>query len=193
MKNVAFFGKALTLLALVGCAATVLGAGAPLEYIKNKTLQNLASNPSKFHGHYLSIDDAGQSVLSAASNQDESGSIWEFKKLFWKERGYVTHAIIQRGNNKFNGQFLAIDAKTGKLMFSKTEVPTARWLIRYAGKFEGWDAYYIQNLAETGAFDMQFIAIDEATGTVQLSPKPTSGAHWLMGDAPYLPAESLYQ
>ncbi len=192
MKNMSFWGKALTLLVVVGCATTVLAAGAPLEYIKNKTFQNLASSPSKFHGHYLSINDDGESVLSSESNQDASGSIWEFKKLFWKERGYVTHAIIQRGNNRFNGQFLAIDFKTGELMFSKTEVPTARWLIRYAGKYQGWDAYYIQNLAETGNFDMQFIAIDEVTGAVQLSPKPTPGAHWLMGDAPYLPAESLY-
>lgn len=192
MKNIAIWGRSLALLAIVGCATTVLGAGSPLEYIKTKTFQNLAPSPSKFMGHYLSIDALGATTLSTSSNQDESGSHWEIKKLFWKERGYVTHALIQRGNNKFNGQYLAVNPQTGALLFSKTEVPTARWLIRYAGKYQGWDGYYIQNLAENGVTDMQFIAIDEVTGALQLSAKPTAGAHWLMSDTPYLPAESVY-
>lgn len=181
---------AVALIAIAG-AASAWGAGAPLEYVKTHTFQNLAPNPSKFVGHYLAINDAGQPVLSTASNSYDSESYWEIKYNFWKDRGYMSHAIVQRGNNRFNGKYLCIDRKTGKLAFTEHPVPTARWLIRYAGKYRGWDAMHIQSLSDDGLFDMSFLAIDEATGEVILAPKPTPGSHWFMNDTSYLPSETM--
>lgn len=182
----------IALLLTLGVATTVGAVGSPLEFLQMHTFQNLTASSSKFHGHYLSIDADGSANLSASSSQNASGSYWEVKRLFWKERGYTAHALVQRGNNRYNGQYLAVDPATGKLFFSKTEIPTARWLVRYAGKYQGWDATYIQTLAETGTTDMHFLAIEELTGAVRLSSEATPGAHWLMTKAPDLPAESGY-
>jgi hypothetical protein len=192
MKKLALWTRAMVVLVVVTCAASLWGAGAPLEYVKTRTFQNLAPNPSKFNGHYLAIDDLGVPSLSTASNKFDSESYWEIKYQFWKERDYVAHAIVQRGNNKFNGKYLCIDLKTGKLAFADTPIPTARWLIRYAGKYQGWDAFHIQNLSQDGVFDMTFLAIDEVTGEVVLAPKPTPGSHWFMNDTAYLPAETNF-
>ncbi len=191
MKNLALFTRSLALLIVVSCTVSLWGAGAPLEYIKTHTFQNLAPNPSKFIGHYLAIDDAGAPLLSKANSALESESSWEIKYYFWKDRGYMTHTIVQRGNNRFNGKYLCIDPKTGKLAFANEPIPTARWLIRYAGKYQGWDAMHIQSIAETGLFDMSFLAIDDTTGEIILAPKLTPGGHWFMNDTSYLPAETM--
>jgi hypothetical protein len=191
MKTFALWVRLTVVLLVVGTVASSWGSGAPLEYVKSHTFQNLAPNPCKFTGHYLAIDDLGQPVLSVASNKFDSESYWEIKYLFWKERGYAAHAIVQRGNNKFNGKYLCIDSATGKLGFANEPIGTARWLIRYTGKYSGWDAFHIQNLSQNGTFDMAFLAIDETTGEVILSPKPTPGSHWFMNDTAYLPAETM--
>src|SRR5690606_20728819 len=158
----------------------VWAVGAPLEYVKTRTFQNLAR--SNFRGHYLSVDPGGAPVVSPVSNFDASGTYWEIKPYFWKDRGYTTHTIVQRGNNAFNGKYLAVDSQTGALVFVDEEIPSARWLIRSGGKFQGWDSFYIQNLAKSGTFDMNFLAIDETTGAVILTNRPTAGSHWYLGE-----------
>lgn len=192
MRKLALWARALSVLLIVACAASSWGAGAPLEYIKTRTFQNLAPNPCKFTGHYLAINELGEPVLSIASNKWDSESYWEIEYRFWKDRGYVTHSLRQRGNNKYNGKYLCIDTATGKLGFASEPIGTARWLIRYTGKYQGWDAFHIQNLAEGGTFDMAFLAIDEVTGEIVLTPKPTPGSHWFMNDTAYLPAETIF-
>jgi hypothetical protein len=190
MKKLALWTRGIALLLLVSCVSSLWGVGLAPSYVKTRTFQNLAPQPSKFHGHYLAIDENGTPTLANASDKWNSESYWELKYMFWKDRGYITHAIVQRGNNRFNGKYLNLDPKTGKLGFVSEPIPTARWLVRYAGKYQGWDAFHIQNLAENDITDMMFIAIDEATGEVTLTQKPTPGAHWFMNDTPYLPAET---
>jgi hypothetical protein len=190
MKTLAFGLRALALLVVVGFTATLSGGGSPLGYVKSKTFQNLAPMPCKFHGHYLAIDDAGLTALAPVSNKFESNSYWEVKYAFWKDRGYMTHMLVQRGNNPYNGQYLTLDGVTGKLGYAKEAVPEGRWLIRYAGKYHGWDSFHIQNLAE-GPLGMAFLAIDEVTGEVILSAKPIPSSNWFMNDTAYLPAETV--
>lgn len=190
MKKLALWTRGLTVLMVMSCTVSLFGSGSPLEYIKTHTFQNLGPSPSKFMGHYLAIDDAGIPLLTKASSSFDSESYWEIKYYFWKDRGYATHTIVQRGNNRFNGKYLCIDG-AGKLAFADEPIPTARWLIRYAGKYQGWDAMHIQNLAANGLTDMAFLAIDEATGEVILTPKPLPGSHWFMNDTSYLPAETM--
>jgi hypothetical protein len=192
MRTLAIGTRCIALLAILGCATTLWGGGSPLGYVRTHTIQNLAPSPSKYLGHYLSVDAAGGTSLSSQTADEDNNSRWELKYLFWKERGYLAHGIVQRGDNAHNGKFLAIDPKTGALTYTAEAVPTARWLVRYAGKYHGWDAYTMQNLGVNGEFDMTYIAIDEATGEVKLSAKPVPGAHWLIDSAPYLPAETLF-
>jgi hypothetical protein len=185
MKTLAHWTRAFVLLGVMTSAASLWGGGAPLGYVKTHTLQNLAPSPSRYLGHYLSTDVAGQAVVSAQLNR------WEFKPYFWKDRGYLTHFIVQRGDNGFNGKYLNLDPATGQLGFTSEPLPTARWLVRYAGKYQGWDAFHIQNLAEQGAVGLGFLAIDEASGEVVITSELTAGSHWLMSDAPYLPSETV--
>jgi hypothetical protein len=192
MRKLAIGSRLAAVAAILGCATSLWGGGAPLGYVRTHTIQNLSPTPNRFQGHYLSVNDAGLTALSRETPEVNNNSRWELKYLFWKERGYLAHGIVQRGDNANNGKFLAIDTTNGALTYTDEAGPTARWLVRYTGKQQGWDAYTIQNLGHTGTYDMAYIAIDPTTGEVQISAKPVASAYWLIDSAPYLPAETLF-
>ena len=183
---------ATTVLGLV-LSATTLTAHA--QYVQraftmqHRTLQNLGMRPTVKYGAFLSINEqTGKAQLEDVCDEHESGGFWEIRPI-GRERDYPAHVIINRGNTRHNGRYLGIDSQTGELKLDSTKDPAEnKWLIRYAGLYEGYHAYYFQNLARsTGGFDMQFLAVDQKTGEVVLTKKPGPGAHWLKRNRPGLP------
>jgi hypothetical protein len=183
---------------LLALCCTALAHGQELKtgrrapYVRTRTFQNLAYKPGIF-GHYLTVDpDTGRLGLSPVSNQVYSHTFWELRGVY-KHRDYRAHVMLSRANSPLNNRSLGVDPVSGQLLFTKGEIDSSYWLIRYAGKYNGWDAYFLQTLAETDAgVDLAFLTADPATGVVDLSATPTPGSFWHMTFAPDLPAESRY-
>jgi hypothetical protein len=186
--------RLLAVAALLTLASTVvaqdLETGRRADYVRTRTFQSLLWQPG-IAGHYLAVDPkSAVPYLSPVSSIEFSDSFWELRGVY-KHRDYRSHVILHRGNNPLNNRTLGIDPDTGAFIFTKGEVPTSYWLVRYAGKYNGWDAYFIQTLAETPAgFDLGFVTVDPATKAIGLSAKPTAGSYWHIAYTSDLPAET---
>jgi len=174
-----------------------LETGRRADYVRTKTFQSLLWQPG-IAGHYLTVEPqsldretlTANLSLSPISNIEHANSHWELRGVY-KHRDYRSHVILNRGNSPLNNRKLGVDQVTGRFIFTQGEVPTSYWLVRYAGKFNGWDAYFIQTLAESaGGFDMSFVTVDPVTKAVTLSTKPTAGSYWHLADTSDLPAET---
>lgn len=168
------------LLAAVHCSAD--------EYLRTKTIFNLSD---AVRG-YLTLDAGTETpAISASSSQSESGTYWELRAV-GRHRGYRAHLLVNRGNSRNNGQFLTVDEETGALVMSDDkDAEAAKWLVRYAGRFQGYDAYYLQLLGKTsGGFDLSFLAVDD-DGAVTLQRDPTDTVHWRMRPSPDLPSQVI--
>jgi|GEM_PF-1631727 hypothetical protein len=188
----------VALLCLASSAvAQDLETGRQVGYVRTKTFQSLLWQPG-IAGHYLTVDPQtlnretaiANLTLSSVSNIEHANSYWQLRSVY-THRGYRGHVIVNRGNSPLNNRKLGLDQTTGKFIFTEGEVPTSYWLVRYAGKYNGWDAYFIQTLAETtGGFDLSFVTVDPATKAITLSPTPTPGSYWHIADTSDLPAET---
>ncbi len=190
MKYVASLGIVCVLFVMIASAADLESFRQP-DYIKTRTLQNLAPpGESAYMGWYVTVDKDGAFKMTKESGLADAGTNWQFRTIS-KKRHYTAHVIINRGNTKFNGHYLSADVKTGELIMSKQELPTSYWSVKYAGKYQGWDSYYIQNLSENkGVTDMKFLVMDGASGALTLSDMPQAGMNWTMNNTPDLPAET---
>lgn len=187
------FISLVVLLALTtAVTAQDLETGRRADYVRTKTFQSLLWQPG-IAGHYLAVDpQSAVPYLSSVSSIEFSDSFWELRGVY-KHRDYRAHVIRHRGNNPLNNRPLGINADTGAFVFTEGETPTSYWLVRYAGKYNGWDAYFIQTLAETeGGFDMSFVTVDPATKNIVLSAKPTAGSYWHIAPTSDLPAETRH-
>jgi hypothetical protein len=158
------------------------------DMVQPKTLFNLAGSVRG----YLSLDaNSGAPAVAATSSVAESGTWWELVSV-GRQRGYRTHMIVSRGNSRFNGMFLAVDEKTGQLgMSDDRDTENTKWLIRYAGYFQGYDAYYVQLLGKTeGGFDLSYLAVD-AAGAVVMQRDVSDAINWRVRRGPALPAEVI--
>lgn len=118
---------------------------------------------------------------------------WWQVKMVTKKRDHLAHVIMNRGNTKYNGQYLALDPKNGEVIMSKRESANSYWLVRYAGKYRGWDSFLVQNNSETdGVTDMKFLAVDEQTGKLIITADPKRSMNWLIQFAPDLPTETKH-
>ena len=177
------------------CLGLVLGAGlfvaayAPAgDIVRSKTFFNLADSVRG----YLSLDaETGTPEVAASSGIEESGTFWELRAI-GRHRGYRVHMLVNRGNNRFNDMFLAVDEQTGELTMSDDrDAEETKWLVRYAGYFQGYDAYYVQLLGETaGGYDLSFLSVDE-NGKVVLQRDPSDAIHWRMRPTPSLPSQVI--
>lgn len=192
MKSAATLGL-LSLFAVVLCSAADLESWRQPDYVRSRTIQNLARFPdSNFEGWYLASDEDGRVRLSKEESNIDAHNWWQIKMIA-KKRNYTAHTIINRGNTRFNGHYLAIDPKTGELILSRRETNHSYWLVRYAGKYAGWDSFYIQSSSQTGgANDMAYLTIDEKSGELKLTNRGTRGMNWLIQHAPDLPAETKH-
>jgi hypothetical protein len=167
-----------------------LETGRRAEYVRTRTFQSLLWQPG-IAGHYLAVDPrTAAPYLSPESSVEFSDSFWELRGVY-KHRDYRSHVILHRGNNPLNNRSLGINPDTGEFSFTKGETPSSYWLVRYAGKYNGWDAYFIQTLAESPAgFDMAFVSVDPTTKAIGLSAKPSAGSYWHIAYTSDLPAET---
>ena len=189
---------AVALLALTSSAvAQDLETGRRADYVRTKTFQSLLWEPG-IAGHYLTLDPgsvqpngaSARLYLSPLSSVEFSDSFWELRSVY-KHRGYRAHVIRHRGNNRLNDQALSVDLFRPEFTLSKGETAASYWLVRYAGKYNGWDAYFIQTLAETDdGRDLSFVTVDPATKEIVLSAKPTPGRYWHIAPTSDLPAET---
>jgi len=152
---------------------------------RTRTLQSLSRGGGGHYGKYLSLDSStGQLELTVDGRPASMNTAWEVKPGFYEERGYKAHVLVSRGNNRFNSYYLRMDPVSGLIGLSRMETTiddTAKWLVRYAGKYYGYHAFYVQTLAfSEGGFDLSYVAVDERTGELMLSRELTPGAHWHM-------------
>lgn len=159
------------------------------EYLRTKTFFNLAD---AVRG-YLALDPATAApVISEVSSHADASSYWEVRAVS-RHRGYRAHLLVSRGNSRYNDQFLTVDEETGALTMSDDKNAEAvKWLVRYAGRFQGYDAYYIQLLGKTsGGYDLSYLGVDE-TGAVKLQRDVTDAVRWRMRPTPDLPSEVIH-
>jgi hypothetical protein len=189
MKYVASLGLVFVL-SMVLMAAD-LESWRRTDVIKTRALQNLAPPPaSSFMGWYVTVDKNGEFKMTNKTGLADMGTYWQVRTIT-KKRHYTAHVLINRGNTKYNGHYLSVDAETGALKMTKQELNTSYWLIRYAGKYQGWDSYYIQNTAETkGVTDMKFLVMDGESGALSLTDEPGEGMNWTFSNTSDLPAET---
>lgn len=179
------------LLCLAGSAtAQDLETGRRADYVRTKTFQSLLWQPG-IAGHYLAVDpQSAVPYLSPVSSAEFSDSFWELRSVY-KHRDYRAHVIRSRSNSALNDRVLGINAVLPEFSFTSGETPTSYWLVRYAGKYNGWDAWFIQTLAATDdGRDLSFITVDPATKNIVLSAKPTAGSYWHIANTSDLPAET---
>jgi hypothetical protein len=158
------------------------------EYVRTKTLFNLAD---AVRG-YLALDaNTAAPAISDASSRLDASTYWEIRAV-GRHRGYRAHLLVSRGNSRYNDQFLTVDAETGALTMSDDKnAETVKWLVRYAGRFQGYDAYYVQLLGKTeGGFDLSYLGVDE-NGAVKLQREATDAVQWRLRPTPDLPSEVI--
>jgi len=192
MKSAATLGL-LSIFAVLVCSAADLESWRQSDYVRSRTIQNLAPYPgSNYEGWYMATDEDGRVIMSNSESNIDAHNWWQVKMIA-KKRNYTSHTIINRGNTRFNGHYLAIDPKSGELILSKRETAHCYWLVRYAGKFNGWDSFYLQLSSDTGGpSDMAYLSIDEKTGNFKMSNRGSRGMNWLIQHAPDLPAETKH-
>ncbi|MCO6457561.1 MAG: hypothetical protein J5I93_19850 [Pirellulaceae bacterium] len=163
-------------------------SGQATEMVRTKTCFNLAGS---VRGYLALEGETGLPAISKTSSQSEAGTYWEIRAV-GKHRGYRSHMLVSRGDSRFNGQFLAVNPATGELMMTDDrDAEEVKWLVRYAGRFEGYDAWYIQLLGETaGGFDLSYLAVD-AMGQVRLERELSPSVHWRLRPSPDLPSEVI--
>ena len=148
----------------------------------------------EIYARYFNLDgETGALNLQDRSNQNNSGTFWRIRRVV-PHRGYhKTYVLENRMNGTFNGSFLDVNSNTGALRMSAThEADTTNWLIRYAGKFWGYDAYVIQHLTYTrGGFDMMFLSVDPDTYQPVLRRKLNDTSYWFIKAADDLPTNIL--
>jgi hypothetical protein len=189
MKYVASLGIVFALAVMLASAAD-LESWRRSDIVRTRTLQNLAPPPaSGFMGWYLTADKTGAFKMTNKSGLDDMGTQWQIRTIT-KKRHYTAHVIMNRGNTKYNGYYLSANPESGELMLSKQETNTSYWSIKYAGKYQGWDSFYIQSLAENGVTDMKFLVIDGETGALSLSDELQAGMNWTIKTPGDLPAET---
>ena len=181
---------------LAGWSATPWVSAAPPLQTKLRSLQSLTMKGDANWLRFLSIDEkSGKVKLDPKLNQTQSGGFWELRRDFYRNRAYNSYTIRNRGNSKFNGYYLAIESTTGELMLRRKESVferTTSWMIRYAGKHNGFDSYYIQSQGRSkGEFDMAFLTVDDG-GLLKVVSDPVSGSNWMMRRTPQLPTEVIH-
>ena len=160
-----------------------------------RSIQNLYRTPNGYFGHYLSLDNQdGELEMSQHKDLEHSESYWEIRVVRNSLKDYVKHTIRQRGNNRFNGQYLSLTSTEDGHQFGLTADRSAntQWLIRYAGLYRGFNSYYIQTVSG-GENDTNFayVGLDHETGKLDLYRKPVDETHWFLGDGPDLPSENI--
>ena len=156
---------------------------------RERSIQSLAFATEGVFGHYFQADpDTAEFSLNMDSDQNNSGSYWKIQ-LVHRHRGYGrSYSIQQRGNGVYNGWYLSIDVETGKpRLVPHRENWPSRWRIRYTGKHHGYDAFVIQNLAETGTTDLKFLSLDPVTKTPRLSRELDDTGYWFIDVVSDLP------
>ncbi len=179
----------------VACVGLVLGAGlwlaayAPAgDIVRSKTFFNLADSVRG----YLSLNiETGVPEVAPTSGIEEPDTFWELRAV-GRHRGYRVHMLVNRGNSRFNDMFLAVNEQTGELTMSDDrEAEETKWLVRYAGYYQGYDAYYVQLLGETaGGYDLSYLSVDE-NGKVVLQRDPSAAIHWRMRPTSALPSQVI--
>lgn len=159
-----------------------------------KTIRSLAGLHEEIYSKYLNLDeDTAGITLHDRSNQNNSGTFWRVRRTS-TYRGYAKVYVIEnRMNGRGNSAFLGINANTGELQMNWThDRETTNWLIRYAGKHYGFDAYIIQCLAHNpGGNDFNFLSVDPNTGVPQLTKKLNETSYWFFGKVEDLPTEII--
>lgn len=158
---------------------------------KERSFQNLAYTLDGVFGHYFQANpDTGEFSLNIDRDQNNSGSHWRIQ-LDHRHRDYGrAYSIQQRGNGVYNSWYLSIDKDSGELkLVPHRENWETRWRIRYAGKHHGYDAFVIQNLAETGRHDMKFLTLDPITKKPRLDRTLDDAGYWFMDVVDDLPTD----
>ena len=155
--------------------------------IKVSTVQSLATGR---RGYYLEMDlDTGALQLTRDSDAENSGTWWEIDHTmdYRSVRGYTTMLIRNRGNSPFNGHFLT--STGGDTLELSPREPSFgdsnRWIVRYAGFHNGYQAFYIQRN------DMGFLTVNPDTGVLSVQRTLTAGAHWCIKRGPAIPTDRI--
>jgi hypothetical protein len=156
-------------------------AGSPP--IKMKTIQSLGDGT---RGLYLSVDnETGVLTVASESNVVNSGTWWEIDDMYFNTyQGYLTHRVRNRGNNAINGRSLVSNAD-GSLDFGPIDELTdsQRWIVRYAGLYKGYHAFFIQNTK------MEFLTLEG--NVIKISRPISSGAYWHIHAGPVFPTDQI--
>jgi len=158
---------------------------------RERSFQSLAFSMEGVFGHYFQADpDTAEFSLNYDRDQNNSGSHWKIE-LVHRHRGYGrAYSIRQRGNGVYNGWYLSIDDETGELeLVPHREAWTSRWRIRYAGKHHGYDAFVVQNLAETGRTDLKFLTLDPVTKKPRMARTLDDAGYWFIDVVDDLPTD----
>ena len=126
MKYLASLGIVLVLAVMIASAAD-LESWRRSDIVKTRTLQNLAPAPgSSFMGWYVTADKTGALKMTNKTGLADMGTQWQVRTVT-KKRHYTAHVLINRGNTKYNGYYLATDPTTGELKLAKQETNTCYW------------------------------------------------------------------
>jgi len=177
------------------CVCITPQTARAVKPVMSQTFQNLSRSDSRTFGSFFSMEaETGMLRADEATTKDDPSTHWQIQRQYWNKRNYRTHYIRCRGDSPYNGYYLYIDPETGQLGLTRWAMrhdDTTQWVIRYAGKHGGYDAYHVQNLGRAKGRGMSYLAIDEATGEIMLSKSRIASANWHMRGAPSLPTEVL--
>lgn len=161
-----------------------------LQYFE--TLRNLSATDDNLHFDFLSIDErTGEVIMDEVCDRSHTGTLWQLEQVR-RTRNHRAWVIRNRSDSMYQNYFLSVDSASGQVYLSSDESQEAVWEVRYAGKFRGYDAYYLQTMVHSEAgFDFHYLGLEPNTNRVILVNDPEDSVHWLKRPAPDLPSEDI--